>query len=89
MAGAPPPVHRCAERLCMRQLELLVTTALRELTGEKTMEAVLAHENILLDELGPSGSARDDMEPLIAARRFSDRPTVVHRQDQFYLLIQG
>ena len=46
MAGAPPPVHRCAERLCMRQLELLVTTALRELIGEKTMEAVLAHENI-------------------------------------------
>ena len=30
----------------MRQLELLVTTALRELIGEKTMEAVLAHENI-------------------------------------------
>ena len=73
----------------MRQLELLVTTALRELIGEKTMEAVLAHENILLDELGPSGSAWDDMEPLIAARQFSDRPIVVHRQDQFYLLIQG
>ena len=70
------------------ELEPLVASALRELTGERTMEVLPALEHLLLDELRPSGSARDDMEPFIAARQLSGRPIVVKRQNQSHLLIR-
>ena len=52
------------------ELEPLVAVALGEFTGERTMEVLPALENISLDELGPSGSARDAMEPFIARAGF-------------------
>jgi len=61
-------------------LEPLVATALRELSGDRTTELLPALQNLSLDELGPSGPARDAMEPFIAARQLSDRPVVVQRQ---------
>jgi hypothetical protein len=70
------------------ELEPLVAAALRELTGERTMEVLPALENILLDELGPSGSAQDDMKPFLAARQLCGRPIVVKRQNQSHLLIR-
>ena len=62
------------------RLEPLVAAALRELTGERTMEVLPALENVSLDELGPPGSAWDAMEPFIAARQLLDHPIVVLRQ---------
>ena len=70
------------------ELEPLVASALRELTGERMMEVLPALENILLDELGPSGSTQDDIEPFLAARQLSGRPIVVKRQNQSHLLIR-
>jgi len=61
-------------------LEPLVAIALGELSGERTMEVLPALEHLSLDEIEPSGSARDVMESFIAARRLSDRPVVVQRQ---------
>lgn len=52
------------------------------------MEVLPALENILLDELGPSGSTQDDIEPFLAARQLSGRPIVVKRQNQSHLLIR-
>jgi len=71
------------------ELEPLVTATLRELTGERTMEVLPALENLFLDELGPSGSARDAVESFIAARQLLDRPIVVQRQNQFHLLLRS
>jgi len=70
------------------ELEPLVAAALGELTGERTMEVLPALENLCLDELGPSGSARDAVESFIAARQILGRPIVVQRQNQFHLLIR-
>ena len=68
------------------RLEPLVAAALRELTGERTMEVLPALENVSLDELLWSpGSARDVMEPFIAARQLSDHPVVVQRQKRLSL----
>ena len=63
-------------------LEPLVTAALRELTGERTMEVLPELENLSLDELKPSGSARDAMESFITARELLDRPVVVQRRNR-------
>jgi len=63
------------------KLEPLVADALRELTGERTMEVLPALENLCLDELGPSRSAQVAVESFIAARQLSDRPIVVQRQN--------
>jgi hypothetical protein len=60
--------------------EPLVGAALRELTGGRTMEVLPELQSLSLDELGPSGSAREAMEPFVAARRLSDRPIVVQRR---------
>ena len=61
-------------------LEPIVAGALRELSGDRTMEVLPALENLSLDELGPSGPARDAMEPFIAVRQLSGRSVVVQRQ---------
>ena len=61
-------------------LEPLVTAALGELSGDRTMEVLPALETLSLDELKPSGSARDAMESFIIARELLDRPTVVQRR---------
>jgi hypothetical protein len=60
--------------------EPLVGAALRELTGGRTMEVLPSLQSLSLDELGPSGSARDAMEPFVAARQLSGRPIVVQRR---------
>ena len=70
------------------ELEPLVASALRELTGGRTMEVLPALENILLAEHEASGSAQDDMEPFLAARQLSGRPIVVKRQNQSHLFIR-
>ena len=62
------------------RLEPLVAAALRELTGERTMEVLPALENVSLDGLEPSGSARDAMGSFIAARQLSHHPVLVQRQ---------
>jgi len=54
-----------------------VAAALGELTGKRTMDVLPALENLCLDELEPSRSARDAVESFIAARQLSDRPIVV------------
>ena len=58
-------------------LEPLVSAALGELTGERTMEVLPALEHISLDGVEPSGSTRDAIESFIASRRLSDRPRAV------------
>jgi hypothetical protein len=58
----------------------LVSAALGELTGERTMEVLPALENVSLDGLEPSGSARDAMISFVTARQLSDRPVVVQHQ---------
>jgi hypothetical protein len=60
--------------------EPLVGAALRELTGGRTLEVLPELQNLSLDELGPSGSARDTMETFLALRRLSDHPIVAQRR---------
>jgi len=61
-------------------LEPLVARALGGLSGERTLEVLPVLGNLSLDEIEPSGSARDAMGSFIAARQLSDRPVVVQRQ---------
>ena len=63
-----------------KTLEPLVAAALGELTGERTMELLPALENLSLDGVEPSGSARDAMISFVAARQLSNRPVVVQHQ---------
>jgi hypothetical protein len=65
-----------------KTLEPLVTAALGELTGERTMEVLPALESLSLDELEPSGSTHDNMESFIAARRLLNHPVVVLREER-------
>ena len=58
----------------------LVAGALRELTGERTMEVLPALEKLSFDVLKLSGRTRDIVESFIAARQVSDRPVVVQLQ---------
>jgi hypothetical protein len=63
--------------------ESLVGAALRELTGKRTMEVLPELRSLSLDEIGPSRSLRDSMEPLrpfINARQLSDLPIAVQRR---------
>ena len=62
--------------------EPLVAAALGRLTGERTMEVLPALKIISLDELKPSGSARDAMGLFIAARQLSDHPVDIQLQDR-------
>ena len=65
-----------------KKLEPLVTAALGELTRERTMEVLPALETLSLDELEPSGSAHDNMESFIAARRLLDHSIVALREER-------
>jgi hypothetical protein len=60
--------------------EPLVGAAPQELTGGRTLEVLPELQNLSLDELGPSSSARETMEIFVALRRLSDRPIVAQRR---------
>jgi hypothetical protein len=63
-----------------RRLESVVAAALLELKGERTMEVLPELQSLCLDELEPSGSAQDVMQPFVSARQLSDHPIVVQRR---------
>jgi hypothetical protein len=56
----------------------LITPALKELTGQRTMELLPVLRRIFLGKCYPSGSVPEAMKPFLTARRLSGHPVNVH-----------
>jgi hypothetical protein len=61
-----------------KQFVSFVTAALRELTGERTMEVLPVMNNLFLEGFKASGLVRQAIRPIVSARQLSNHPIVIH-----------
>jgi hypothetical protein len=61
-----------------KQFVPFVTTALQDLTGERTMEVLPVLNNLFLEGFGPPGPVQETIKPFVSARQLSDHPIVIH-----------
>jgi len=62
------------------QLVPFATTALKELTGERSMEVLPALNGLFLEGFQPSGNVQDVIEPFVSSRQLSGHPVVIHSE---------
>ena len=60
-----------------RDITSRIAPALQELVGERVTEVLPALQSLFLEELRPSGLVREAIDKFVAARRHSNRPTIV------------
>jgi hypothetical protein len=60
-----------------KQFVPFVTTALRELTGERTTEVLPVLNNLFLEGFEPPGPVQEAMKPFVSARQLSNHPIVI------------
>ena len=58
-----------------------IAPAFQELAGEPVTEMLPALQNLILEELHPSGAVRESIKKFVTARRLADHPIVVSYWD--------
>ena len=61
-----------------KQLVPFATTALKELTGERSVEVLPALNRLFLEGFQPSGNVQEVIEPFVSSRQLSGHPVVIH-----------
>ena len=62
------------------QLVPFATAALKELTGERSMEVLPALNRLFLERFQPSGFVQEAIEPFVSSRQLSGHPVAVHSE---------
>ena len=63
-----------------KQLVPFATAALKELTGERSVEVLPALNRLFLEGFQPSGNVQEVIEPFVSSRQLSGHPVVIHSE---------